>query len=513
MKKFAVLSLISFLILAFGATVYGQEKAPALEFKASGFVDAITFWYQNVTAGNGASGIYGSWGVAGNLDAGGATKDLDRSVGYLESRGRLKFDAIMGKEMSGTFYFEVDSSRWGDVPGGQIGVISDRGKMGYWGNADRAAVEVKNVYLDFGVPFIPVPTTVRVGLQGIGIRPALLLSADGMAVNVGIKIDPVLINPIWAKANENKDYASDDSDLYILHANAKVGTLTVGGYGLYFNQNTYPNFASSVYITGAGGETISSTVPGTMRADFWWFGFYTDGKVGPLNLNFDFIYDKGKVKSRLTPGTPDVKYNGWATMLHLAFPWEKFAFGGKFMYATGADLNKTDKTGLPNGTNTKVGSYVVPTGSESGGGFGESIAFYSTGINRGDTGIANNANYTQANRGGIGGTWMAKLYADFNATPEFKLTFQGLYIGDTAKHGNTFGTALKADGVTCRDDGDIGIEADVIATFKIYKNLTYTIGGGYLWAGDAMDLWNAATGTNFTPKNPWQVTSNLTYSF
>ncbi len=48
MKKFVVLSLISFLILAFGATVYSQEKAPTLEFKASGFIDVITEYMVNV---------------------------------------------------------------------------------------------------------------------------------------------------------------------------------------------------------------------------------------------------------------------------------------------------------------------------------------------------------------------------------------------------------------------------------------------------------------------------------
>ena len=48
MKKFVVLSLISFLILAFGATVYGQEKAPALEFKASGWMDVISEYRMNV---------------------------------------------------------------------------------------------------------------------------------------------------------------------------------------------------------------------------------------------------------------------------------------------------------------------------------------------------------------------------------------------------------------------------------------------------------------------------------
>jgi hypothetical protein len=33
-------------------------------------------------------------------------------------------------------------------------------------------------------------------------------------------------------------------------------------------------------------------------------------------------------------------------------------------------------------------------------------------------------------------------------------------------------------------DDEIGIEADLTAAYKIYDNLTYTVGFGYLWAGD-----------------------------
>ncbi len=58
MKKFVVLSFVSFLILAFGSVVYGQEKAPVLEFKASGFIDAQSLWFKNVPQSNTSAGIY-----------------------------------------------------------------------------------------------------------------------------------------------------------------------------------------------------------------------------------------------------------------------------------------------------------------------------------------------------------------------------------------------------------------------------------------------------------------------
>jgi hypothetical protein len=521
MKKFVVLSLVAILILAFGATVYGQEKKEAvLEFKPFGFIDAQTFWWNNVTIGNAASGIYNTWSP-GTFTAGLPSGALDRKNAYLESRARLGFNMIMGKEVSGTFLFEMDSTTWGDTPGGQGGVISERNTYGYWGG-DRAAVEIKNIYLDFGIPVIPVPITVRVGEQTFGLRTNLLLLTDGIGVTAGIKLDPVLIAPMWGKPLEGARQTADDVNLYGLHANAKIGTLTIGGYGLYYNMNTYPFFvATTSYGAPYPNIGITRLAQGTMAADMWWLGAYVDGKLGPVNLNFDFIYDTGKVKERWTPNIPDVKYSGWATRVAVDYPIEKLNIGLVGAYGSGSDTRKTSSSGLPgsatsSGINSsKVGSYVVPVGSETGAAFGESIVVYSSWVNRGDSGIATSLNYNQLNRGGIGGTWFAKLYAGYKVIPEYKVTFQGLYIGDTTKNGDTFGTSRTAPFGTAdlRDKSDIGIEVDLINEIQIYKNLKYTIAGGYLFAGKALDLSTGAGLGNYGPDNPWQITTNLTYNF
>jgi hypothetical protein len=160
---------------------------------------------------------------------------------------------------------------------------------------------------------------------------------------------------------------------------------------------------------------------------------------------------------------------------------------------------------------------VVPPGSESGAIFGESIVLYSCWINRGDSGIGDTLNYNKMSRGPIGGTWLAKLYASAKLTPWYKVTLQGMYIGDTTKNGNTFGTAyasiIPASGL--RDDKSIGFEFDLIQEIQIYKNLKYVIGAGYLFAGKALDYGyiSAPHALNSKPKDPWQITTNLTYNF
>ncbi len=287
MKKFTVLTLLGFLIMAFGTTVYAQK----LDFRASGYIDFQTFWDRNVPPRNLTAGIIQvtdkdfAFTKANTKD-----KSLDRSLGYSDSRGILRFDAVMDKNLSGTVIFEMDAYRWGGSAGwlstgkGQTGqgshggtltLGSERNTVGVW-STDRAAVEVKNVYFDFGLPYfgIPAPMTVRIGTQPFGVRPHILVYSDGAGITGGIKVQPVTIIPMWAKMTEGLDWASDDGDLYGLHANAKLGTFTIGGYGLYYNMNTYP-FEYTTAVAWPGWPTnTSATVglyqAGTQRANFWW---------------------------------------------------------------------------------------------------------------------------------------------------------------------------------------------------------------------------------------------------
>ena len=364
----------------------------------------------------------------------------------------------MGPNLSGTIYFEIDTYRYGSVLNGSAST-REGNNFGAW-TTDRTAVEVKNIYIDVGLPYfgIPVPITVRVGAQPIGVRPQMLVYSDGTGVTAGIKIDPVMIMPIYAKALENLDFADDDVDVWGLHANAKLGTFTVGGYGLNYRMNTYPFFVNQF----ASGTILSANIwrypcpytgiwnqnPGTFKSHMWWFGAYADGKAGPVNLNFDFVYDYGSVDERqsMIAGLHNVNYRGWATRIKIDYPWEKFNFGGVYMYATGADAKHTSASGLPGTTTARgtfssyQGGYVTPPGSEQAPANGESMVVYSMEPGAtGGYGIADTSNYAAMSRGGFGGTWFAKLYGSVKLAPWYKLTAMGLYIGDTTANGNTFG--------------------------------------------------------------------------
>jgi len=550
MKKFIVLSLFGLMIIA----ISGMAHAQKLDFQVSGYISTNSFLTRNTPNAVPFGGGDNFGGIANSIfdpfprpyrppTPGAATTQSgawDRTASYMQQRAFLNLDMIMSKELSGRVSLEIDSLQWGGFAGasGNTGDarITDRNNAGFW-TGDRASVEVKNAYLTAGLPYIgiPAPMTVNVGVIPIGVRPWVFQYTDGAGISGAIKADPITIAPFWGKAVEGKNFSADDADEYGLHVSAKVGTFTVGGYGVNFNMNTYP-------LGRATTTAIINTSLNSFTADFWWWGAYADGKLGPMNLQWDFVYDKGTVKTKdnnfaratfPSGASSDVKYSGWVTRAKVNYPWEAFNFGASGMYATGADLRKTSGSGLP-GTDvsafapgsgirtSKVSSYVVPPGAENPGGnddlivFGHFITAEASPLNFGD---GPGLYPFQVNRGSYGGTWLAKLFAGYKATPWYKISLEGLYIGDTAKHGNTFGDAVKSGTSIRRDDNTIGWELNLINEINIYKNLRWDIGLGYLWAGAALDqaVRNAANtallGTNKSPDNPWGLFTKLRYTF
>jgi hypothetical protein len=523
MKKFTVLCLAGLLVLAFGVTAYAQE--PKLEFRASGFIDTQTFLMENVPPLNpGATPIYNSipapyqaFNPPGTPNVGSPTQGLNHTVSFWDSRMHLAFDAVMGKELSARLQFEIDALRWGDGLGAER-PGSEAHAVGSW-STDKTAIEVKYMYMDVGLPYfgIPVPMTVRVGMQPMAIRPWFFAATDGAGISGGIKIDPVNINPFYFKPTEGFDWTADDVDIYGLQVNAKIGTFTLGGYGAFYNMNQYPASKDATFDVPPPQFT-----DGTNTANLWWFGLYADGKAGPFDINFDIGYDFGEVDPKGNNTASKVKYSGWAGRLKVDYPWEKFNFGVIGMYASGSDANKTSSLGLPGtlaangGQSTRVNGWMVPIGSEAGAANQESVVFYGWEPGAtGGAGIAVNHNYNQASKGPFGGSWFAKLYGSYKITPWYKVTLQGLYIGDTTKNGNTYGTARNFGNPSqpLADNAFIGVELDLLNEIQIYRNLVFKVGAGYLWAGDAMKLFNPVTGQNFQEHNPWAVRTRLMYSF
>jgi len=474
MKKFSV--LIGLMIVVLAATAYAQP----VEFKMSGFMDFVGAVFENIPS---SSGTYAA-ALGTEVDVNG--EDADHSGSLANSRARLKFQANAGKELSGTIFFEMDSATWGDANG-------TRNSMGYW-NADRAAVEVKHAFFDVAVPYfgVPVPTTVRFGIQPFAIRDSWYLYADGAGITVNSKIDPVNIKLMWAKPYEGKVYHSDDADMYAADVSGTIEGFTLGAHGAYWNINEY----------GLPTTVSAKGIPTNAQADMYWFGAYADGKYAGFNFNFDFIYDTGKIN--YLDGS-ETKLSGWIAALGVNFPWEMWDFGGGAWWATGSDLGQS-------GDDYDEDAYLQPPGSEPGPDafMKYSSVYFGSGLFRGEYGYAANGS-RDAIGNGIGGTWGAMAYAGLKVTPWYKVYLHAMYLGDTTNDGNTIGFAVKGDEL--RDDNAIGMEFTLSNIFKVYNNLDLYVIGGYLLAGDGMDQYKIDEDKNVSVDDPWVIGTRLVYSF
>ena len=472
MKKISL--LIGLLVIVFAATAYAQP----IEFKMSGFMDFVGAVFRDIPSGNNPVPFAGITGFEPDPNVG----NNDKSGSLANSRARLKFQANAGKELSATIFFEMDSATWGDANG-------TRNSMGYW-NADRAAVEVKHAFFDVAIPYfgVPVPMTMRFGIQPFAIRDAVFFYADGAGITLGAKADPVDIKLMWGKPSENRVYNSDDSDVYAIDVSGMLEGFKLGAHGTWFSSNGYP-------IRSSGA-----------RADLYWLGAYADGKYAGFNFSADFIYDWGKVEehNHLTASPADIDYSGWFAGVTASFPWECWDFGGGMWYGSGADGNDTDKRE----------DYVQVPGSEPGfDGFAKyGSIFWGSNLFRGEYGFGSNGGGDQAMNNYIGGTWGAFLYAGLKVTPWYKVYAQGMYLADTTSNANTVGNALDSNG-EFRDDNAIGFEFTLSNIFKVYNNLDFYVVGGILLAGDATDMYNTAKGANVNMDNPYALLTRLVYSF
>jgi hypothetical protein len=500
--------MLGLLIMGFSATVYAQK----VDFSATGFFAAGGIYQRNFLGGGGPVTNF-----VPNPDDN--FSDFDRPKGFFESAGNLQFNFSVEKQINGRFAFDFLNFRSGYTNFSVAGTPWPQFYGGPWGSRTNA-IRVLEVWFDFALPYfgIPAPMSMRLGVQPLGARPGLFMSNPGAGITGNIKFDPVAIQLQWGKMVEGKDAAADDSDFYAGIVTAKVGDVAVGGFLAYMNMNTYPLQWPFFNGTLPGYGAINS-IP--YAADFWWFGLNSDGKLGPVNYNFDFVYDNGKVVSRIDPAAiDDVKYSGWISQLRVTFPWDKFTIGALGLYSSGSDLKKTSTNGLPGttvangtGTSSKVSGYMYPPNTDSWLIWFESLFLggMPATLISGPMGI-NGSSAIQVNRGTPGGTWIAKLFASYQALPWYKLTLHGLYIGDTTKNGNTIGNAVKSNG-TLRDDKTIGWELDLIQDIQVYKNLALTLGSGLLLPGDAFDQRVPGTNTNESPKYPYVLVGKLQYFF
>ena len=168
------------LMLAAGLVLGGAMSAAAIDFNAKGQ------W------------IMGFGGVDSTFVT---KKDGKRTNGddkfAAMQRLRLQMDAVASESLSGTVYFEIGDTTWGNGNSG--------GALG----ADGKIIELKRAYIDWVVP--DTALSVRMGIQGVTLPNVAggssILDDDVAGITVSYKFnDNVSLTALWARPY-NDNYA------------------------------------------------------------------------------------------------------------------------------------------------------------------------------------------------------------------------------------------------------------------------------------------------------------------
>ena len=193
---------------------------------------------------------------------------------------------------------------------------------------------------------------------------------------------------------------------------------------------------------------------------------YVQWTMGPFSIEGELRYIWGKTD--YNTGT-DVDRKGWSLYLNPKYTMGAFYGGLELAYITGDDPNSSDKN----------------ESGVAGGQAWDPMLIYGNYWNtkyQGAMGAGSGIAGSPVLNGGGGNETnlkMAKPYVGWKVNPQLELVAQYAWLKADEKP-----TGFTSD--------DYGRELDIYATYKIYNNLSYTVGFGYFWTGDYFKGTNAA---------------------
>lgn len=521
MKKIATLLLAAGLV--FGAAT----GASAIDFKAKGqWIMSFDYGQNGTFMGKNNGKTVTGWG------------DKKQDDFEARQRVRLQLDAVASESLSGTVYFEIGDTFWGqNSSGGAIG-------------ADQKIVELKQAYIDWMVP--DTDLKFRMGIQNI-TTPAYasgnsVLNDDVAGVVANFRVNEMVgLTAFWARpyndnyastANTNRANYMDNMDAVGLLVPLTFDGVKVTPWGMYAGigpntfradatdtaKNTTAGFTGNSKNLGAGWKYMNAGLfpaGGAMHRNFtpannerklnaygnaWWGGLSGEVSIwDPFRLSWDLQYgsvtwlDDGRLNRQGWFGTLLAEYKmDWATP------------GLYVWYGSGDDANPAN------------GSERMPTMD------GNNTNKYSNFAFDGDPYIARDSVVGNS----MSGTWgIGARLKDMSFVENLKHTFRVNYIGGTnsltmAKKMSNAGFWANSGAVNSTTGmdalylttGDSALEFGLTNYYKMYENFTIALEADYvaLWLDTSKSAWGARhTSGQSIPqtKDAWNINASFVYSF
>ncbi len=224
---------------------------------------------------------------------------------------------------------------------------------------------------------------------------------------------------------------------------------------------------------------------------------YIKATFGPVYLESEVTYWFGKYAEfdqPTTPGLQDVDLDAWSAYLKVKTNLGPAYLGAAFGYASGNDLSDdTKNTTAWTGGGTNWNPALMLLNDEYNTRNGGNSAVASPALSAANPVTSNKYN-----------TIIYNIFGGFNPTPKLNLE-AALTVATVDKK-----ALSKAGGVVTEAVSDkLGTEFDVTATYKLYDNLSYMVGAGYLWTGDYFKGSNSAREVD----NDYTLLNKLTLTF
>ena len=289
----------------------------------------------------------------------------------------------------------------------------------------------------------------------------------------------------WDKTEGKKGYSSS----------GPAGNINSATYAVDNDSEKYSVLAGYKWSKGDAGlqityylDTSTAVNPTTgYKGKYTLFQPYARAAFGIVYVETEFGFYTGKKQEYNVESTTlqNVDYQGWRGYVMANVDLAPAYVGALAFYAAGDDL----------GTATKYEG-----GVKIGTDFQPCLILFNYDLGRwngllgGQNGLTSTT-FPAYNNDNVGAL---QIFAGIKPMP--KLDVKASYtVAQADKDGSSKNWQSKS----------IGGELDLTATYKIYDNLSYMVGFGYLWAGD----WFKGTSSGATVDNDYLVTHKLTLSF
>lgn len=457
----------------------------------------------------------GSYYLVGVYESNPALRGSDYaySHAFFYQRYRLQPVFVIAEGLSTTFRFDAMEKQWGNnnwggavddnpqtnpqVPvakpprGEQANFEFERGWVTFTTGIGMFLVGYQNVddwgtdYGDYSNTRPRIQFATKFGPVTLALTYEKLFESDTAGPNVAAAYNTTTGYPYYTNA---------DNDTYAISATYNGKGFEAGLLYKYYLLNTLANNAG----TGAG---LNVDRPHGISQTRNLLSPYMKGTFGPLYIEGEAQYWFGKYAQYEAPiaGVQDVDLSAWGAYVKGKYQFGPAYVGALFSYASGDDFgDKTKNTINPGGAGTNFQpALILLNDALRAWTLRDSLAASGTAFVSNGVGAAIGANAPTSNK------YNSLIYSAFvGVDPTPKLNVEANLIYATVDK-----TQLSA--TTEAVDKKLGTEIDIKATYKIYDNLTYMVGAGYLWAGD---YWKG-TNANAQIDNNYILQNQLTLSF